>query len=216
MQVIHLWCGLAEPGTGLLKAKEVNKYLKTIDVAAATQRLKRKRLKEHQGQLKSECAAATEKAYAEGLRELASAAAELRAEKERVGDDLRNLLQASLETVFRKCSVPDLVDEVIAPVLANLQNFDNLTVIVPVDKAADFEKAFEGCKDTLFGGLHVTVEPSSNGASDECIVYSGTDVLDFSVSVITEMLMKTVMDAEKPVRATNRQDRSKSKVSSDA
>lgn len=204
MQVITLWPGLPEPATGLLKSDEMDEYLKTVDVAAATDRLKRKRLKEHNVTLKRECAAAVEKAYADGLCDLAAAASEFRSAKEKVGDDLHDLLQACLETVFRKCSVPDLVEDVIAPVLANLQDHEDLSIIVPADKVSDFEKAFKKCKDTHLGGLRVFIEPSESDDNDECTIYTGADVLDFSVSVMTERLMKTVADLAKPKRTRSK------------
>ena len=137
---------------------------------------------------------ATERGYAEGLRQFQSAADDYAQAREALAAQVEDLLAKCLLRVFGEYPARDVLRHTVVPVLNTMVPGDDLSIAVHPDQASDLDTVLaEHARQT---GSHrsIDIEPHPDMAPGDCVIYSPSEVIHAGIHVLTEQLLSAISD----------------------
>lgn len=183
----------ALPDAGVLRAAELRALSDASEIIRSAQAKAAAREAEQAKRLEAALVEATERAYADGLRDLAAAAAAYGAATDALSTKLTDLLRQCLIRVFRARPAKKVLLATVAPVLSKLTGAREIAVAVHPSRAEALEAALAEAQ-TALSGIEIAVETDPALDPEDCRIFTESDVINVGAPVVIERLIGALSD----------------------
>lgn len=188
MQKVRLTDPSVLPECGILSARDVHALCDASAVMDAVDQWAEARKSEHLLALDASLTEATERAYADGLRDLGRAVELYRTAASKMEHRLSELLAECLYRVFHEHPPAELLRATVTPVLATISAGEEVAISTHPSRSVALEEALQASTEVT-EALHLNLVPDAGLDPSECRIFTETEVIEVGVDVLVDRLL---------------------------